>query len=351
MVHALVFQALIAATAAITLVSHVVPAQPPEAIWYIRNDDAGIRSFEAHAAKISVIAPQVYAIDSTGVVRGGMDARIVRIAREHHVKLMPLVMNPGFDLRTLHVLVSDAAVRTAAARNIARVCRDERVAGIQLDMENLHVSDRDAFTAFAHEVADSVHEAGCQLSAAVVPRTDDGRGVLPYHQWMTDYWRAGYDYKALAASLDFLSYMTYAQHTGGSTPGPVAGFPWMKKGLDYVLALGVPPEKLSLGIPAYSDYWYPHYNPKTGVAGARGDDIAYDAIMQIIAAGGGTPVWDDAQKAWYAMWERNGVFEHAWVEDARAFSAKLALVRRHHLRGYSVWLLGMEDRRTWSVVR
>ena len=67
--------------------------------------------------------------------------------------------------------------------------------------------------------------------------------------------------------------MTYAQHTGGSTAGPVAGFPWMKASLEFVLSLGVPPSKISLGIPAYSDYWYSAYDPATG-SRMRGNDIA-----------------------------------------------------------------------------
>ena len=51
--------------------------------------------------------------------------------------------------------------------------------------------------------------------------------------------------------------MTYAQHTGGSSPGPVAGYPWMQACLEYLLALGVPPGKISLGLAGYSDWWYP----------------------------------------------------------------------------------------------
>jgi spore germination protein YaaH len=341
---------LAAATAATAAVPAAAAAQPPESIWYIRNNDDGIRSFAANARHISVIAPQVYSIDSAGTIRGGMDPRIVTIAREHGVRLMPLVMNPGFDLGILHHIVTNTAARTASAHSMAEICRRERVHGIQLDFENLHVSDRDAFTAFAREVADSVHRAGCELSAAVVPRTSDDRGVLPYHGWMMDYWRSGYDYKALAESLDFLSYMTYAQHAGGSTPGPVAGYPWMVDGLRYVLAQGVPPHKLSLGIPAYSDYWHAGYNARTGDVRPRGNDIAYPAIMAIIDSAGARPRWDNTQKAWYAMWERHGVFEHAWIEDARAFKDKLRLVKQHRLRGYSVWLLGLEDPATWRVV-
>jgi spore germination protein YaaH len=72
--------------------------------------------------------------------------------------------------------------------------------------------------------------------------------------------------------------------------------------------------------------------------------------MKIITTAGGKPVWHAEQKAWYAMWERHGVFEHAWIEDARAFREKLTLVQRHKLRGYSVWLMGLEDPATWDIV-
>ncbi len=325
-------------------------AQAPESIWYIRNNEAGIASFIANARHISVIAPQTYAIDSTGHITGQMDPRIVATARANRVQLMPLVMNPGFDVAILHRLVTVPTARTNAARNMAALCRRERVDGIQLDLENLHVSDRDAFTAFAREFADSVRAAGCHVSAAVVPRTDDTRGTRPYHHMMYDYWRGAYDYQALAEALDFLSYMTYAQHTGGSTPGPVAGYPWMVASLRYVLAAGVPPEKLSLGLAGYSDYWYSAYDPRTGVSRTVGEDIGYVRLMEILRSAGATPVWDATQKAWVAMWETHGVFEHAWIEDARAFEEKLGLVRLHRLRGYSVWLLGDEDPRTWEIV-
>ena len=330
--------------------SCTAPEPPLEAIWYVRNDSAGIASFERHAGRITSIAPQVYAIDSAGNLRGGTDPRIVEIARANGVKLVPLVMNPGFDLGILHHIVTDLTARTASARSMAALCRDQGLHGIQLDLENLYVDDKDAFTAFAREVADSVKRAGCEISAAVVPRPNDDRGTRPYHQYLQDFWRAAYDYKALADTLDFISYMTYAQHTGGSTPGPVAGYPWMVASLDYLLALGVPPQKISLGIPAYSDHWFPHYDPRTGVARTRGSDIGYVPLMQIIADAGATPRWDATQKSWVAMWESHGVFEHAWIEDARAFEEKLALVRQHGLRGYSVWLLGLEDPRTFEVI-
>jgi len=144
--------------------------------------------------------------------------------------------------------------------------------------------------------------------------------------------------------------MTYAQHTGGSTPGPVAGMQWVENCLKYMLSLGVSPSKVSLGLASYSDHWFPSYDAKKDESRTRGSDISHGRAMRIVAAAGVTPTWDDTQKAWYAMWESSGVFEHLWIEDAKAFFAKAALVDKYKLRGYSVWLLGLEDPATWTGV-
>jgi len=333
-----------------TLVSACAAHTPPlESIWYSRNNDESVQSFVANAARISIVSPQVFALDSSGDIRGSVDPHVIAAAHQNGVKLVPLVMNPGFDQPSIHRVLTVPAARANAVRNLAALCRDNQLAGIQFDIENVHVSDKDAFTSFVRESVDSVHRAGCSVSAAVVPRTGELTGPTNYHKWIDENWRSVYDYKALADTLDFISYMTYAQHTGGSTAGPVAGFPWMEASLKYVLSLGVPPSKISLGIPAYSDYWFSSYDPQNG-ARMRGNDIAYPAVMAIMARAGATPTWDDLQKAPFAMWEDHGVFEYAWLEDARAFETKLGLVRKYGLRGYSVWLLGLEDPRTWDIV-
>ena len=323
--------------------------QPPlEALWYARNNDESVNSFVANADRISIVSPQVFALDSMGEIRGAVDARVIAAARAHGVKLVPLVMNPGFDQPSIHRVLRVPDARANAVRSLVALCRTNHLDGIQFDIENVHVSDRDAFTSFVRESVDSLHHAGCAVSAAVVPRTGGDPGTTSYQKWIDENWRSAYDYKALADTLDFISYMTYAQHTGGSTAGPVAGYPWMEASLQYVLSLGVSPSKVSLGIPAYSDYWFSMYDAKSG-SRMRGDDIAYPAVMAIMSKAGVSPRWDDVQKSPYAMWEDHGVFEHAWLEDARAFATKLGLVHKYKLRGYSVWLLGLEDPRTWDV--
>ena len=336
----------IAALALSGLASVDARAQRLEALWYLRGEQS-IQSFLKHADQISIIAPQVYTMDSTGIIRGQVDTRVIETARAKGVKLMPLVMNPGFDQPTIHRVLTDPTARAQALRSLAALCRDNRFYGIQFDFENFHVSDKDAFTSFTREAVDSVHRAGCQLSAAVVPRLGEDPGANSYDRWIYDNWRAAFDYKALADTLDFISYMTYAQHTGGSPPGPVAGYPWTKACLEYLLSLGVRPSKISLGLAGYSDWWYPAYDDKDG-ARLRGSDISYARLKAILDSAGVRPVWDDTQKASHATWEVKGVFRHAWLEDARAFMAKLELARTYRLRGYSVWVLGSEDEAVWK---
>jgi spore germination protein YaaH len=325
-------------------------AQALEALWYSTPSETSTQSFLAHADQISIVSPQVFAFDKAGNIHGKVDPRVIEKAKEKGVRLVPLVMNPGFDQPMMHHILSNPVARHTAVRAVTALCRDNHFAGIQFDIENVHVHDKAAFTSFSKETADSLHAIGCTLSAAVVPRLSEDPGPTTYHKWIFDNWRGVYDYKALAESMDFISYMTYAQHTGNSPAGPVAGYRWVEDCLRYVLSLGVPPSKISLGLASYSDHWYPAWDSTAGPR-MRGGDISYARAMSLVASHGVTPVWDDTDKALRAEWSDAGIYESAWIEDARAFMSKLELVRKYKLRGYSVWVLGTEDPKTWEALR
>lgn len=320
----------------------------PEALWYLTDREDGVQSFLAHVDRIDIVAPQTYRMDENGIVWGSVDPRVLAAARAHRIKVVPLVTNPGFDQPTLHKVLTTPEARLRAVRGITAVCRDNHYDGMQFDFENIHVTDRDAFTRFFRETADSLHAAGCSASAAVVPRASEAPGPTSYHEWMYENWRGAYDYKALADAADFLSLMTYDQHTRRTPPGPVAGLPWVQRCVELLLKEGVPPEKLSLGIPAYSNRWYPTWD-ESGGARVGGQGMSWTAITGVLARFGAKPIWDDRQKVSWASWENDGINEFAYIEDANSFREKLALVPRYRLRGYSVWVLGMEDPAVWNL--
>jgi len=335
--------------ALVTVLVRVLPSQQLEALWYSVASERSTQSFLSHADRISIVSPQVFAFDRNGAIHGKIDPRIIEKARAQRVKVIPLVMNPGFDQPLIHHILTVPEVRKRAIASLVALCRDNHFDGLQFDLENVNVADKAAFTDFVRESAGALHAINCSISAAVVPRLSDNPGPTNFHRWMYENWRGVYDYKALAESLDFISYMTYAQHGGSSTPGPVAGYTWMEAALQFLLSTGVPPEKISLGIPSYSDWWYPTYTTKSG-AQVRGSDIPYAKVSELIATYSLTPVWDEREKTSFAIWADAGVNDLMWIEDARAFEAKLELVRKYKLRGYSVWVLGMEDPRVWEIL-
>lgn len=336
------------AAALVAVAPQAAPAQRLEALWYSTDAEASVQSFLAHADKVSIIAPQSFSMDSLGVISGRVDPRVLARAREAKVQVVPLIVNPGFDQGIFHRVLVTPEVRRRAVGNITALCRDNRFDGIQFDFENISVADRDAFTDFSREVADSLHRVGCSLSAAVVPRSSDYPGPTSYHAWIYANWRGAYDYKALADVMDFLSLMTYSQHTRRTPPGPVAGYPWMEAAVQHLLALGVPAAKISLGLPAYSQHWYAVYDAAGG-ARTTGSGLGWSAASGVLAKNGARTTWDDRQKEAYAFWENDGLYEWLFLQDARAFDERLAMVRKHGLRGYSVWAIGQEDPKVWSL--
>ena len=138
------------------------------------------------------------------------------------------------------------------------------------------------------------------------------------------------------------------QHTRRTTPGPIAGYPWTERSLLYVLGLGVPPAKVSLGIAAYCQWWYPSYETATG-ARVSGKALSFPTATAVLADAKTRALWDDRQRESMAVWESNGMNEFLAYVDARAFEKRLGLARLYNLRGYSVWVLGLEDPAIWHL--
>ncbi len=333
----------------------ILEAQKParaETLFYLTDSDNGFASFRDHIDAISVVGPQAFSVDSDGVVWGEVDPRVLDLARQHHVKVMPLVVNPHFDQAQIHALLNNPEARARAVAALVELGQRQKFWGWQFDLEDIHLTDRDSLTAFYRQTAEALHKAGMTLSIAVVPW--DGRvGSTNWHRYMRANWREAYDLAALGRIGDFISLMTYSQHNSGTPPGPVAGLPWMRSDLEYTLSLGVPRDRISLGVPTYSAHWQPGYQP--GAGGTAGlhptaREIPYARAMSLLSRYGVEPQWLGRQGVYYAFWDHDGAFEYVFLEERRSFEAKLDLMRQEGLRGFSAWVLGAEDPGIWKVL-
>src|SRR5439155_17426893 len=106
--------------------------------------------------------------DSLGIVFGELDSRVLALAKAHRVKVMPLVVNEAFNQPALRKLLADTTARARATRSLVQLCQQNGYWGIQFDIENVNIQDRDLLTAGYRETAAARHRGGCTLSLAVL---------------------------------------------------------------------------------------------------------------------------------------------------------------------------------------
>jgi spore germination protein YaaH len=135
-------------------------------------------------------------------------------------------------------LLADTAARARAITSLVELCRRNGYWGIQFDVENITSRTAVLFTAWFTDAARALHAGGFTISAAIVHQTDALAGPTAYHRFLADSWRTS-DVAALGRAADFLSVMSYDQHTRRTPPGPVAGMPWVRAVTEFFL-LGVP---------------------------------------------------------------------------------------------------------------
>ncbi|MCB9299368.1 MAG: hypothetical protein H6566_01895 [Lewinellaceae bacterium] len=320
-----------------------------ENLFYLVDTPESFGSFQKNAAQISIVCPQTFLVSKEGVLTGSVDRRVLEIAKANGVKVMPLIVNKGFDAQLLHDIVSNAASRRRSIEMMLEYARRYELAGWQFDLEGLNISDRDSFTLYFRETAEAFHKEGLQLSAAVVHALENVGGPGPYQGFLYENWRAGYALKELSEIGDFITIMTYDQHTRRTPPGPVAGIEWVEQVVQYLLSEGIAPEKISMGIPSYSVYWYADYTQERG-GFSNGRQVGYDWVQYLLGKFDATPQWHEKAGCHYAFWDNGGVFEYLFIEDAQSLKLKLDILKKYKLRGISVWVLGREDPKFWEVL-
>lgn len=321
-----------------------------ENLFYMVDTPESFASLQAHADQISIVCPQTFQVSKEGVLTGMVDPRVLEIAKANKIKVMPLIVNKGFDQQLLHEIVSKPSSRKRSIEMMLEYAQRYQLDGWQFDLEGLHISDENSYTQYYQETAEAFHKVGLELSAALVHRYENVGGPSNYTRFLYENWRAGYAVKKLAEIGDFISIMTYDQHTRRTPPGPVSSTEWMEKIVQYLLEEGVSPDKLSLGLPSYSVHWFADYSEEKG-GFTNGRQVGYEVVKHLLGKFKATPVWHEKAGCNYAFWDNGGVYEYLFIEDERSLKPKLDILRKYKLRGVSVWVLGKEAPNFWSVLQ
>lgn len=311
-----------------------VAAARPVAMYYTTAGTFGLSSIEQHASDMTILAPQCFWLDPNGRVQGSIPAATLAAARRAGLPIMALLYNQDFSRRVASLVLRSGSLQKAVISQLAEIARKENLLGFQLDFENIDPDDINLYNRFVENAAEEFHRQGRMLSVAVVPRfLDSAPGQ----------WAAAYDYPALANAVDFLTLMAYDNSGRLGQPGPIAGYNWVRKALEYA-SRRAPADKLLLGIALYGREW----SDDGRTVQAR--TMPYPETQALLSRLSLTPRWDGSQRSPWFEFRTSGTSNSVWYENARSIQEKLGLLEQYRLRGFAAWRLGMEDPGIWSMV-
>jgi spore germination protein YaaH len=308
-----------------------------ENIFYMSQakEKDGIASLNKNSDEIDILAPQFYVVSANLKLAGGLDANLKKIISQKKIKVMPLVTNSGFKQSTIHNLLFSPSAQDVLIKSLVDTAKKEKYIGWQFDFENISYLDKDLYSAFAEKSAGAMRQNNLIFSVAASARSVDFEDTNDFKNWS-----GVFDYARLAKAADFISLMTYDDP---NSTGPVASLPFINKVLSYVKDK-IPPEKLSLGIPLY--YWGWREGPlkKITVSGA------YSRIVSIMENFRYSLGFDSALGASWLTFIYNGKQDKIWYQDSQSFQDRLDIIKQNNFRGFSAWVLGVEDPGIWGTL-
>ena len=200
------------------------------------------------------------------------------------------------------------------------------------------MKQRDAFTAFVRQAAETMRANGYHTSVALAPKTSADQMGLLYE---------GKDYRAIGEAADHVLLMTYEWGYTYGPPMAVAPINQVRRVLDYAVT-EIPREKIDLGIPNYGYDWPLPY--ERGVTRAK--TIGNVEAVRIAIQNGSQIQFDEAAMSpYFRYYDRSTGIEHeVWFEDVRSIQAKFNLIKEYNLRGCGYWQIMQWFRANWLLL-
>ncbi len=307
-------------------------AQPHMLRWLYMVGNELPDAVRQHPERVDVLSPAWFHFDDHGNIYGSDWPAVTGFAREHGIKVMPIVANGEFEEDVAHDIFIDARNQTRALDGLSWLVNNFGYDGIDIDFENMYSSDRNLFSGFMHNVYARVHnENGKLVTIALASKTND-----------TYVGFAGpFDYAGLAPNFDLAVVMTYDEHYAGGEAGPVASIQWVEDVIKYATRF-IPAYKLLIGLPFYG------YNWNLSVGGwARA--MSYDEIVRTVFAHGPGIQMDPVSKTPVYTYDSGSGVRQIWFENSTSLGYKLELAARYGLAGWGAWRGGMEDQNFWNL--
>ncbi|HET53592.1 MAG TPA: T9SS type A sorting domain-containing protein [Ignavibacteria bacterium] len=282
--------------------------------------------------------------------------QIISSAQESNVKVIMTVSNLSLDAVDSNLvsnLINNNSNKEKFFENIKSIITDFHFDGINIDFENLKLSERgDPINFFMQELRDSLDTwfVSKELSFAT-----------PAVNW-DDRWKL----EELSEICDYLFIMGYDYHGSWSeNAGPVAPLngtnefsPYNYKRTisnDYA---DVEPSKIILGVPYYGAEWLVDTNDPYTTVIPKGNPntnwvkhVNYEDVYNLFADNNYS-AFDEISQTPYVMIPQGDEFQLIWMDIVPSLELKYNFVIEKQLSGIGIWSLGKDGNRNelWNLI-
>ncbi len=264
----------------------------------------------------------------------------INLAHKNGVKVV--LCATCFSSTTITSILSSAANRTNAVRNLVTMVRHANCDGVNIDFEGLPSAQKQNMVRFVAELSDSFHAWNPESHVSLATPAVD--------------WSGAWDYDSLAIYSDGLFIMAYDYFwSGSSTTGPVAPLDGYSRDVlwtihDYVVYSGNRRDKLICGFPYYGFDWPCSGTAPGSATTASGTAVTFNNAQPNAQSYG--RLWHSPSSTpWYYYY--SGGHHQGWYDDEESLLYKYQAVWDSMLSGTGMWALSYDGSRheLWDALR
>lgn len=271
-------------------------------------------------------------LDPTLMIETAKDFKVNPI-----LTLTPFGVDGKFNNRLISDIVNTPDAQQNLINQIVKEMQKKGYKGVDIDFEYILPDDRDAYTAFVKNMANTLNDLNYTVSVALAPKSSVSQKGLLYE---------GKDYKGLGNAANSVLLMTYEWGFTYGPPMAVAPIDQIRKVVEYAVT-EIPNEKINLGIPNYGYDWPLPYVKGETKAKTIGN---VEAVRLAIENGVSIQYDEQAQSPFFHYYENN-VQHEVWFEDVRSMQAKFNLIKEFNLKGAGYWQIMQLFRANWLLLR
>lgn len=288
---------------------------------------------------LTYLSPFSYSVTPAGELEAPRDDNLIQRARNAGVMPLMVVTNifdGSFSTDVLTQILANPQARETLISSILAELKSKDYGGVNLDMEYISPSDREAYNAFLRELSRRLHENGYLLITAVAPKYSADQAGILYES---------HDYKVQGEAADYVIIMTYEWGYTYSAPMSVQPINEVRRVLEYAVT-EIPSQKIIMGMPNYGYDWTLPF-----MRGTPATAIGFTAALNTAIRFNSEILYDEKSQTPYFYYTENKTRHVVWFDDAKSIDAKLRLVDEFDLAGASYWTINRCFIPNWEIVQ